>query len=479
GTGPAGGAAVTPATAATPTTPAKPRDLAAEAAALAALEAELLGGDAPHPGPAPATGAMSDDARKAVAEELKPASPKAETRPVPEPAPKPAAPGTATPVAQRKPDAKPADSKAAPKVTGGTTPLAPAIMTELGKPLAKPPVVAFDKVTKSYGDFTAIKDVSFSIPDYPGRGEFVSILGPSGCGKSTVIRMIAGMLPQFPQTSGTVLVDGKPVKGPGPDRGMVFQDYTSFDHRSVRDNVAFGLECRGLERSIETDGAVRKQTVTTFTTQSAHGFSKGMTVTIADVLDSSFNGKVSVLATPKPNQFTVQQEAPDAKSGYGRVIVPSLSKSERRERADFWIQKVGLSVKKDADKYPHQLSGGMRQRVAIARTLILEPRIILMDEPFGALDPPTRSRMQDNLVALWRENSPTIFFITHSIEEAVFLGDHILIFSTSPGTVMKEIRVPPPDRPSLVIQREQKFMETVLGIREIIDALESSQRAGD
>jgi len=260
-------------------------------------------------------------------------------------------------------------------------------------------------VTKTYGRgsgaFTAIKDVSFAIEDYPGRGEFVSILGPSGCGKSTVIRMIAGLLPQFPQTSGTVLVDGKPVHGPGPDRGMVFQDYTSFDNRSVLENVAFGLECRG---------------------------------------------------------------------------VPT---GERLDRARAWISKVGLSIKKDADKYPHELSGGMRQRVAIARTLILEPRIILMDEPFGALDPPTRTRMQDNLVELWHEQSPTIFFITHSIEEAVFLGDHILLFSSSPGTVLKTIRVPPPDRPSIEMQRDPKFQEVVTEIRDVIDRLESSNRAGD
>ncbi len=428
GTGPAGGGAVTPATPATPATPPKPRDLAAEAAALAMFEEE----------------------EKAVA------NPPAARAPEPEAA---------------KAKTEPAKAEA-PVVTGGEKPL----MADLGKPLVKPPVVSFDKVTKSYGSFTAIKDVTFSIPDYPGRGEFVSILGPSGCGKSTVIRMIAGLLPQFPQTSGTVLVDGKQVRGPGPDRGMVFQDYTSFDNRSVLDNVAFGLECRGLERGIES--AVRKQTVSTFTTLSAHGFSKGSQITITGCSDGSFDGRVEILAA-KPNQFTVQQQGPDAKSHGGRVVVPSLSKGERRERAEYWIEKVGLSVKKDSDKYPHQLSGGMRQRVAIARTLILEPRIILMDEPFGALDPPTRTRMQDNLVALWREQSPTIFFITHSIEEAVFLGDHILIFSNSPGTVLKEIRVPPPDRPSLIMQREQKFMETVLGIREIIDRLESSNRAGD
>ncbi len=352
GTGPAGGAPVKQ------TPPA--RDPMAEAAALAAMEAELLGSDA-QPTP--------------------PLRPKAQ-------------PATEA----KQAPAKPADvHPASPRVSGGEAP----ISKELGKPLEKPPVVQFDKVTKRYGKFTAIKDVTFTIPDYPGRGEFVSILGPSGCGKSTVIRMIAGLLPQFPQSEGKVLVDGKRIFGPGPDRGMVFQDYTSFDNRSVLENVAFGLECRGVD------------------------------------------------------------------------------KTERLDRARLWISKVGLSVKNDADKYPHQLSGGMRQRVAIARTLILEPRIILMDEPFGALDPPTRSRMQDNLVKLWREQSPTIFFITHSIEEAVFLGDHILLFSNSPGTVLKEIRVPPPERPSIEMQRDPKFIEIVLGIRETIDRLETSNRAGD
>ncbi|HEY5923668.1 MAG TPA: ABC transporter ATP-binding protein [Kofleriaceae bacterium] len=421
GTGPAGGHAVTP------TPPA--RDPAAEAAALAAFESEQ------------AELAVRDDGG-----------------------------------AMKGKDADGAASKAA-SVSGGETkqkPLGPALLT--------PPVVAFDKVTKTYGSgrgaFTAIKDVTFTIPDHPGRGEFVSILGPSGCGKSTVIRLIAGLLPQFPQTSGTVLVDGKPIKGPGPDRGMVFQDYTSFDHRSVLENVAFGLECRGVTRTLT--GVTRTQTVTRFSTLTAHGFDKGMKVAVAQVDDSSFNGSHVVLATPSATEFTVQQEGqPDATSKGGTVTVPKLSASERNERARYWIQKVGLSVKQDADKYPHQLSGGMRQRVAIARTLILEPRIILMDEPFGALDPPTRSRMQDNLVALWREQSPTIFFITHSIEEAVYLGDHILMFSNSPGTVLKEHRVPPPDRPSIEMQRDPKFMQIVLEIRETIDRLESSKRAGD
>jgi NitT/TauT family transport system ATP-binding protein len=297
------------------------------------------------------------------------------------------------------PKPPPVIAKATPVVTAGQPTKAAVVATSLH------PVVSFKNVTKTYGDgadaFTAIKDVSFEIADVPGRGEFVSILGPSGCGKSTVIRMIAGLAPQFPQSQGQVLIDGKIVTGPGADRGMVFQDYTSFDHMSVLDNVAFGLRCRG---------------------------------------------------------------------------VPS---SEAADQANHWIAKVGLSIKNDAGKYPHQLSGGMRQRVAIARTLILQPRIILMDEPFGALDPPTRARMQDQLMELWREQSPTIFFITHSIEEAVFLGDTILLFSNSPGTVIKTIRVPPPDRPSLQMHKDPQFRDTVFGIRDVIESLESSKRAGD
>jgi ABC-type nitrate/sulfonate/bicarbonate transport system ATPase subunit len=356
-------------------------------------------------------------------------------------------------------------------------------MVPLGAPLTKPPVVAFDKVTKSYGTgrgaFTAIKDVSFAIEDYPGRGEFVSILGPSGCGKSTVIRLIAGLLPQFPQTSGTVLVDGKPIGGPGSDRGMVFQDYTSFDNRSVLDNVAFGLECRGVERAIAPDGAVRKGGVLTITTASAHGFKKGARVTLDGIAENQLNGPVAIASVPRPNQLSVVASGPELVSGGGVVRVASLPTAERYDRARHWIEKVGLSVTRDADKYPHELSGGMRQRVAIARTLILEPRIILMDEPFGALDPPTRTRMQDNLVELWREQSPTIFFITHSIEEAVYLGDHILLFSNSPGTVLRTIRVPPPDRPSIEMQRDPKFQTIVTEIRDVIDRLESSNRAGD
>ena len=262
-------------------------------------------------------------------------------------------------------------------------------------------VVDFNHVTKRFGSLTVIRDVTFSVPDVPHKGEFIAILGPSGCGKSTVLRLIAGLRPHHPPTEGTVLVGGKPVERPGSDRSMVFQDYTSFDNRTVEDNVAFGLECRGV--------AAR----------------------------------------------------------------------ERREHAHEWIGKVGLDVKRDATKYPSELSGGMRQRVAIARTLILAPRIILMDEPFGALDPTTRLHMQALLVDLWREAQATVFFVTHSIEEAVYLGDRVYVFSSSPGTILREMKVPGSDRPPKEMQREPAFLQYVFEIRDIIDNLATSTRAGD
>lgn len=266
----------------------------------------------------------------------------------------------------------------------------------------RPPIVEFEHVTKTYEDgFTAIKDVTFRVEDLPGKGEFITILGPSGCGKSTILRLIAGLRPQFPATSGTVLVASKPVAGPGADRGMVFQDYTAFENRTVEENVSFGLECRGVPKKV------------------------------------------------------------------------------RAEQALEWVRKVGLDAKSDAQKYPSQLSGGMRQRVAIARTLILRPRIILMDEPFGALDPSTRLRMQDLLVTLWRDLQATVFFVTHSIEEAVYLGDRTYVISSAPGTILHQVAVPPPDRPAAVMQKEPEFLKVVFELRDMVERLQPSTRAGD
>jgi len=262
-------------------------------------------------------------------------------------------------------------------------------------------VVEFKQVTKTYDTgHTAIKDVTFRVDDVPEHMEIVGILGPSGCGKSTVLRLIAGLSPQHPATSGTVEVMGRAVSEPGADRGFVFQDYTSFDNRTVEENIAFGLECRGM------------------------------------------------------------------------------GSAERLDMARGWIEKVGLDVKRDATKYPHELSGGMRQRVALARTLILKPRVILMDEPFGALDPKTRYAMQDQLVALSREVQATVFLVTHSIEEAVYVGDRIFIFSNAPGTILKEMHVPAPVRPARVMQREPEFLDIVFEVRDIVEGLEMSNRAG-
>lgn len=266
--------------------------------------------------------------------------------------------------------------------------------------LARPHVVEFRNVTKKYNagtarEFTAIRNVTFKVEDLVGVGELVAIIGPSGCGKSTLLKLIAGLEPQHPPTSGEVLVFNEPVTGPTADRGMIFQEYTAFDNRTVLDNVAFGLECRGMARG------------------------------------------------------------------------------ERHELAVEWIARVGLNPSRDALKYPHQLSGGMRQRVAIARSLILNPRIVLMDEPFGALDPMTRLRMQDLLIGLWAKTEATVFFVTHSIEEAVFLGDRIYLFSNAPGTIIEESFAPRPTMPAVESQALPEFAERVKYIRAKIQRMEA------
>ena len=301
----------------------------------------------------------------------------------------------------------------APQTANETTPPSPQsvgmgqVLPHVRKPdeVKHPHVVEFRKVAKTYNqgranEFTAIRDVTFVVEDLLDKGEFVCVLGPSGCGKSTILRLIAGLEPQFPATSGDVLVLGAPVSRPGADRGMVFQDYTSFDHRTVLDNVTFGLECQGVARK------------------------------------------------------------------------------DRYELGRQWIERVGLNVAKDQYKYPHELSGGMRQRVAIARTLVLRPRIILMDEPFGALDPQTRMNMQDLLVSLWRDVEATVFFVTHSIEEAVFLGDRVYVLSNSPGTILRELEVQPSDRPAKDMARQPRFLQTVDYIRDLIMELEGQRGGG-
>ena len=182
------------------------------------------------------------------------------------------------------------------------------------------------------------------------------------------------------------------------DYGYLFQNYALFDFMTVLDNVAFGLECRGVPRR------------------------------------------------------------------------------DREAEAREWVAKVGLDPRRDATKYPHELSGGMRQRVAIARTLILRPRIILMDEPFGALDPATRLDMQDLLVKLWREVEATVLFVTHSVEEAVFLGDRVFVMATTPGRIAEEIRMPAPTAPARDTQSQPWFHEQVNALHARVERIEAEAR---
>ena len=227
----------------------------------------------------------------------------------------------------------------------------------------------------------ALENINFEIEDAYSRegrdiGEFRVLLGPSGCGKSTLLRLIAGL--DRPD-SGEVLVNDQPVDGPGKDRGMVFQKYTSFPWLTVADNIAYGL-------------------------------------------------KINSVPEQKRNEIVAQL-----------------------------IRDIGLSG--FANAYPETLSGGMQQRVAIARTLALRPAVILMDEPFGALDAQTRSEMQQLLLKVWDETASTILFVTHDVEEAIYLADRVFIMSAHPGTIVEDVQVPF-DRPrSLDLKQRNEFHE--------------------
>ncbi len=265
-------------------------------------------------------------------------------------------------------------------------------------PAARPHVVVFEKVTKTFGGGphakVAIQDVSFVVEDLPDIGELVAIVGPSGCGKSTLLRMLAALRPHFPPTSGEVKVFGKSIERPGADRGMVDQKYSLMPHLTVVGNIAFGLRLRGVSRK------------------------------------------------------------------------------ERRDRARDWAKKVGLEGAEE--KYPSELSGGMQQRVSIAATLILEPKILLMDEPFGALDPKIRMQMQELLIQLWKEQESTVFIVTHSVEEAVYLGDRVLRMGARPGRLVEELKLPRPDEPPEVMRKKPWFTELT---QELLRRLETDAPA--
>lgn len=238
--------------------------------------------------------------------------------------------------------------------------------------------VAVSNVSKTFGSneslVYALKNISFTVEE----GSFVVIIGPSGCGKTSLLRIIGGLIPP---NGGEVLIDGRPISGPGPDRSIVFQNFRLLPWRKVLGNVEMGLEINGTE------------------------------------------------------------------------------KSQRRELSKKVVDLVGLSGFEN--HYPVELSGGMQQRVGLARALVVNPAILLMDEPFGSVDAQTREQLQTELLKLWSKTRKTVIFITHDIDEAIYLGDKIIIISSRPGMVQETVTV---DLPRPRWERKAEIIESTVFI---------------
>jgi NitT/TauT family transport system ATP-binding protein len=247
--------------------------------------------------------------------------------------------------------------------------------------------IAFDHVSVAFasarGTMRVVDDVSYEIRDR----EFVAVIGPSGCGKTTMMNIVAGFMQP---TAGRVLLDGRPVPGPGPDRGVMFQEYGVFPWLSVRDNIAFGLTLRA-------------------------------------------------------NRVTG---------------------AERREIVDRYMQLMGLA--EFADAWPKTLSGGMRQRLALARAYAVRPEFLLMDEPFGALDAQTRSAMQNLLLDVLAAEGKTVMLITHSVEEAIYLASRIVVMSARPTRIREIVDVPFPYPRQEALHESPLFNELRSHVRELV-----------
>lgn len=219
-------------------------------------------------------------------------------------------------------------------------------------------MITLENITKSFiqeeKEHKRLQNINLSV----NKGEFLCIVGPSGCGKTTLLRMIAGL--DFP-THGRILEGETEITGPSRERGYVFQQYSLFPWRNVLDNVAFGLEVKGLEEE------------------------------------------------------------------------------QRYQKARKYLKMVGLSQYDNS--FPKELSGGMKQRVAIARSLVNDPQVLLMDEPFSALDVQTRHKLQEEVVRIWREEQKTVIFVTHNVDEAVFMADRVVVLSHSPGKIIKTFNI--------------------------------------
>ena len=217
----------------------------------------------------------------------------------------------------------------------------------------------------------ALRDLSLRVDD----GEFVAIVGPSGCGKSTLLHILGGFVPR---DAGAMRVDGRDVHGPGPDRGMMFQDLALFPWRTVDGNVGWALEAQGRPRA------------------------------------------------------------------------------ERAAIVDKYLALVGLQGFRH--QYPNELSGGMRQRVALARVLAFDPGVLLMDEPFGALDAQTRELMQEELQRIWQQTRKTVLLVTHDIEEAVYLGERVVVFTARPGQIKAVVPIALPQPRDIEVKKDPAFM---------------------
>jgi len=232
-------------------------------------------------------------------------------------------------------------------------------------------LLSLDEVGMRFGAFTALDGITLDVPE----GQFLCLVGASGSGKSTLLSLIAGLTTP---TSGSLALNGTPVIGPGPDRGLVFQSGAIYPFRSVERNVGFGLE-----------------------------------------------------------------------------LLP-ITRAERKRRVDWYLAETGLTALRS--KLPKQLSGGQRQRVAIARALACEPAVLLLDEPFGALDVQTKEDMQVFIRRVWQDTGTTVLMVTHDVEEAVFLGERVVVLACDPGRVATDITVDLPRERDLTVKRLPEFL---------------------
>ncbi len=251
------------------------------------------------------------------------------------------------------------------------------------------PILRIEGITRIFRGYRAgqvteaLRPIHFNVEE----NDFVTILGPSGCGKSTLLRIVAGL--DHP-SEGRVLLDGRPVTGPGPERGMVFQSYTLFPWLTVEENIRFGLRERGIAEAMQ------------------------------------------------------------------------------KERSDYFIARVGL--RGFERHYPKQLSGGMQQRTAIARALANDPRILLLDEPFGALDNQTRAQMQELLLGIWEASQKTVLFVTHDIDEAIFMANRTVVMSARPGRFKTELTIDMPHPRHYTLKTTPPFMALKARLAEEIRA---------